>query len=249
MGYLVKTRTLVLALLLVFLGSFAAQAAQTTDWIWTGTYMDLWYGNGSYSVDTDMDTSAGSLSNSEAAQVESAGDGSFSGGLSAYGLELGYNRQSGPWVVGLSAGIAGWDLDDSSLNRGQFSGGGDSYALDIGYKSHGFANLRSHLGLAYGNWLFEVNGGMAWINGKTEWSYTNMTTGEYCEGSQTKNKLGWTLGAAVNYAISNHWSLRFEYRYMDFGKISADGSLGSSSFEGSSKLHVHLGTIGVRCIF
>ena len=38
--------------------------------------------------------------------------------------------------------------------------------------------------------------------------------------NQSATRVGWTLGAGVEYAINNHWSLRTEYRYTDFGHLA-----------------------------
>ena len=39
-------------------------------------------------------------------------------------------------------------------------------------------------------------------------------------GANSATRVGWTLGAGVEYAVNNHWSLRAEYRYTDFGHLA-----------------------------
>jgi len=38
-------------------------------------------------------------------------------------------------------------------------------------------------------------------------------------GTKSAVRVGWTLGAGVEYAINNHWSLLGEWRYTDFGHL------------------------------
>ena len=38
--------------------------------------------------------------------------------------------------------------------------------------------------------------------------------------SFTHTRVGYTVGGGVEYAITNNWSLRAEYRYSDFGTFS-----------------------------
>jgi outer membrane immunogenic protein len=33
----------------------------------------------------------------------------------------------------------------------------------------------------------------------------------------TKNRSGWTVGGGLEYAVTDNWSVRAEYRYSDFG--------------------------------
>ena len=34
--------------------------------------------------------------------------------------------------------------------------------------------------------------------------------------------MGWTIGGDLQYALTNNWSVRAEYRYTDFGRIRND---------------------------
>jgi len=38
--------------------------------------------------------------------------------------------------------------------------------------------------------------------------------------SANKTKVGWTLGAGVEYAMWSNWSVKVEYLYADLGKSS-----------------------------
>jgi outer membrane immunogenic protein len=36
----------------------------------------------------------------------------------------------------------------------------------------------------------------------------------------SRTRVGWTVGGGIEYAVTNNWSLRVEYRYSDFGHAS-----------------------------
>jgi outer membrane immunogenic protein len=50
--------------------------------------------------------------------------------------------------------------------------------------------------------------------------------------SVSKTKVGWTVGAGVEYAIAKNWTVKTEYLYMDLGDQSAIGSsIGAAPFQ------------------
>ena len=36
----------------------------------------------------------------------------------------------------------------------------------------------------------------------------------------SKTRVGWTVGGGLEYAVTNNWSVRAEYRYSDFGRYT-----------------------------
>ena len=110
------------------------------------------------------------------------------------GAHIGYLYQTGPAVFGLEGDVEGTTIKNSGLR----------------------ASLRGRAGLAVDRALFYVTGGGALANQNyTVWSpfAPAFTT------STSATKLGWTLGAGLEYAFAPNWSARVEYRYTDFGKV------------------------------
>jgi outer membrane immunogenic protein len=56
-----------------------------------------------------------------------------------------------------------------------------------------------------------VTGGFAFAHGTRTEDFGGNTY------SDSNSHTGWTIGAGVEYALTNNWSLRGEYRYHDFG--------------------------------
>lgn len=124
------------------------------------------------------------------------------------GIYAGYNHQfSNNIVLGGEADIAWSDLEDSSI-----SGGMGIYEAKTNIDWMGSARIR--LGYALDRFLPYLTGGIAFGNLNFEergisFSYL---------GQADVNLTGWTLGAGVEYAVTDNWILRGEYRYTKFSE-------------------------------
>jgi outer membrane immunogenic protein len=129
------------------------------------------------------------------------GDFNVKGALA--GGTVGYNMQTGVWVWGLEAD---WDYSWMKGTETTLCGG-----LGCTTRLTWLATGRGRIGYAWDRFLPYITGGAAFGNIK-------MTTP--IDISETKTKLGWTLGAGVEYAFLGAWSAKLEYLYVDLGKTT-----------------------------
>jgi outer membrane immunogenic protein len=163
---------------------------------WTGFYIggDVGYGWG---------TSDGTLTNSAGTfpvPYNADPNGIIGGGF------LGYNYQINQFVVGVEADWQAADLTGSASSAG--------YTMSTRVNDYG--SLRGRLGYAMDRWLVFATGGWAW--GKASTSYALTGAAPFFTNTFTGN--GWTAGGGVEYAITNNWLARIEYRYTDLGSHS-----------------------------
>jgi outer membrane immunogenic protein len=155
---------------------------------WSGFYVGI---NGGYGWGT-----------SNWSSVVTTGSPKPKGGL--LGGTLGYNLQTGAWVWGLEG-----DFDASWLKGTDTSGTGDCAGVGCQTSNNWLATTRGRIGYAWDRWLPYLTGGAAFGNVK-------MTPA--AGASTTQTKIGWTLGAGVEYAFMGAWSAKLEYLYADLGK-------------------------------
>ncbi|MBZ9860701.1 outer membrane protein [Mesorhizobium sp. CA12] len=126
------------------------------------------------------------------------------------GLYAGYNYQlSNGVVLGVEGDFNFSDIDSKGV-RG-ISAGVDDPTFSYGSDLKWTGSLRGRLGYAAGQFLPFVTGGLA------VGRYENFQTAAGVPYSHTNTFTGWTLGAGVDYAMTEHIVLRVEYRYTDFG--------------------------------
>ena len=83
--------------------------------------------------------------------------------------------------------------------------------------------LRSRIGYAWGNWLPYVTGGFAWTFDREAFNDTESTlTASRLLRPATFDhqllwRLGWTIGAGIEFPFAPNWTLRAEYLFTDFG--------------------------------
>ena len=194
---------------------------------WTGFYIggDIGYGWG---------TSDGTLTNSVGGfpiPYSADPNGIIGGGF------LGYNYQINQFVVGVEADWQAADLTGSASSA-LFGG----YTMSTRVNDYG--SLRGRLGYAMDRWLVFATGGWAW--GKASTSYA--VTGSPVFYTNSVNGNGWTAGGGVEYALTNNWLARFEYRYTDLGSHSYVDTV-SNSAETGNRITVNDVRLGVAYKF
>ncbi len=122
------------------------------------------------------------------------------------GVYIGYNYQFANQVVlGAEADIAWGDINGSGATADS-----DPYSASTSVDWTGSARLR--LGYAMDRFLPYVTGGVAF--GSSD--FTEYDGGAFYSEDDSINQVGWTLGAGVEYAFTDNWIVRGEYRYTSF---------------------------------
>ncbi len=136
------------------------------------------------------------------------------------GAHVGYNLQLGQWVVGLEGDVDGSSISHNNNSQSLYSNNygyvsGVNYTTSAGIQG----SIRGRVGVAWDRVLLYGTGGVAFagVNASVNVPYYNSTvTGGYDSASSTR--VGWTVGGGIEYAVTNNWSVRAEYRYADFGR-------------------------------
>ena len=137
---------------------------------------------------------------------DSTGSFNTSGGL--VGGTLGYNYQYGQAVFGVEG-----DVDWASIS------GNTNTACVLGCKTsdHWLSTVRGRLGYAADRFMPYVTGGLAIGD-------IRATTPAFAGATNTQ--AGWTVGAGLEFAVWQNWSLKAEYLYVDLGKFNCGVSCG-----------------------
>ncbi|MCK1395934.1 outer membrane beta-barrel protein [Bradyrhizobium sp. 1] len=141
------------------------------------------------------------------------------------GLQIGYDKQFGTWVVGAVADIQAADFKASrtvSTPASTCCNADESLSAKINW----FGTVRGKLGFAANDWLFYGTGGLAYGEAKSTLGFVCTPGGVGCAGatigfagSQSETKVGWSAGAGVSKAIGQ-WNVGIEYLHVDLGRSS-----------------------------
>lgn len=139
-----------------------------------------------------------------------------SGGVA--GGQVGCNQQTGNFVVGLEA-----DIDWAHLNGAQSIATSGVPGFVPGFFSSGsnlqwLGTIRGRVGFTpTDHWLIYGTGGLAYGDVNYNTSVAFPTTNDFQTISTTRTEVGWTIGAGVEWAFNNNWTVRAEYLYVDLG--------------------------------
>lgn len=128
---------------------------------------------------------------------------------------LGYNHRIQNFVLGVE-GDVNWDNASGNNDFGQ----GVSYGLDLNWD----AAIRARLGYVIDERaLLYVTGGPSWLNTEVQADKVcaSVSTGDYsCGDSATE--FGWQLGGGLEYALTEHLSVKAEYLHGWYGNADLD---------------------------
>jgi outer membrane immunogenic protein len=176
---------------------------------WTGFYLGVNVGGGWSNANADFSTAAVP----SFASIDNHMAGVIAGG------QVGYNWQSGAWVIGVEADFqySGMKSDLSAPCPAGICAG---LAASFDQKMPWFGTARGRLGYASAGWLIYATGGYA---------YTRLETNAFASAGgvsvdvrRDESRHGWTAGGGIEVAFTQNWSAKVEYLYMDFG--TRDGS-------------------------
>ena len=188
--------------------------------VWCGWYIGVnagyaWGKSDTNTVSPDLPFSdpvaAAIYSASESPNIDSHG---FTGGV-----QLGYNQQINAIVLGAEADFEDFSLRGSA-NTTVTPPGNVQVLSQTNVKSDWLFTLRPRLGIAQGQVMAYVTGGLAVTDVK--YSQTNTYVGLVPSevGTISSTRAGWTAGGGVEAKITSMWSVKAEYLYADFGNLS-----------------------------
>ncbi|MCK1483059.1 MULTISPECIES: outer membrane protein [unclassified Bradyrhizobium] len=242
-------------------------------WSWTGFYVGA---NGGYSWGrsrTDVSYFNSATGAAIAPPAGSITNASFdmNGGIA--GGQAGYNWQSANWVYGIEGdlqwsgekGRAGFNCAPTGPAGGAClpgltflpAGAAAGTSLTIDQHLQWFGTVRGRVGiLATPKVLFYGTGGLAFGEIKTTGTMSGFTPAGVAVGSVGSNsttRAGWTAGVGVEGKITQNWSAKLEYLYMDLGRFGSGpftlAPLSTISANVSSRFTDHILRAGINYQF
>jgi outer membrane immunogenic protein len=134
------------------------------------------------------------------------------------GAHVGYNLQIDQWVLGLEGSVDGTSMT-RTVTPTFFGNIANVTSISEETSTDVQGSVRGRLGVAFDRLLFYATGGVAFGDFKANFANTTrlgfLPVGGPFSFSTTRT--GWTVGGGIEYAVTNNWSVRGEYRYTDFG--------------------------------
>ena len=198
---------------------------------WTGFHLGVF---GSYTRDqVDPELSLGGTFNQIPPikrGLEARGSEDFDSNGGTLGGVIGFDYQLGNWVIGLE-GAGGYVWAQGSRDTGAFILGTGVPPLEIStsFETHYLFTVAPRIGYAWGRLLPYVTGGLA--VGDLDWSQHVRDLADpmaHLGDSTSDTKVGWMVGGGVQYALTDHWSARVQYQYVDLGSVAFDSRVSNS---------------------
>lgn len=209
------------------------KAAAAVAYDWTGIYAGGYWGT---SLGQSSATTPGGFA--DAADISKAGW--------TAGGTLGANWQaSRNWLVGLE-GDLGYLANDRRFDQW------NDTPVTVGVKTGGYATARARFGYVTGPSLLYLTGGAAFV--QVEDTFGGCKNG-FCGGAVispvavTNTKIGWTAGGGIESKISQNWSRKTEYLYIDAGTTNFVGNPYGGPQNASFRNHFHVIKSGLNYKF
>lgn len=170
---------------------------------WTGVYIGGQIGYTWGQINTQLGDRFGNVT-----ALNTQGNGVIGG------AHIGYNLQLNQFVIGLEGSVDGTSLS-KSRSAYHFVPGFGSVWTTASSSLPVQGSIRGRLGYAWDRVLVYATGGVAFagVNGSIQTNYGYDST--------SATRVGWTVGGGLEYAVTNNWSIRAEYRYSQFGSSNS----------------------------
>lgn len=211
-------------------------------WSWTGFYVGGNVGYGWGTARNDPSFSQTDTFPSTNLAIFAATDSAKLNGVNG-GLQAGFNWQVSNYLYGIEtdfqgSGQRGSDTFNSVIQNLSVGGVGNNPATVTDTdKLRWFGTTRGRVGLVMDRWLVYGTGGVAYgnVNQSGNVQPANSLSGGFNTNApivwnQSTTRVGWTAGVGVENAITQNWSWKVEYLYVDLGTATANlsGGIGTT---------------------
>jgi outer membrane immunogenic protein len=212
----------------------APPSAPTPVASWTGFYVGGNVGGawGSEAVTSTMSAPAPFLAVDTAAITSAASPTLKSAGFTG-GIQGGYNWQSGNWVLGGEGDFDYLGLRKSSnatlpfpstLPGGAVGPPTVFFSTATSMSTSWLFTARQRFGWANEQWFVYATGGLA--VGHDKFNQTVALVAPFVlTNAMSTTRVGWTVGAGAEYALSRKWSVKAEYLHVDLGSVATSATV------------------------
>jgi outer membrane immunogenic protein len=205
---------------------------------WTGFYLGLSGGYDRALVDPSLRLGGDYIGFVGTPSTERAGDRDFDIDGAQVGGVIGYNFQFNNFVVGLEGSGSYLWARDSRVDHFVFPQAETLYRMSTSAETDYLATVGPRFGYAFCRFMPYITGGAAFGNLRYAQSITFPGGGpaNFQSGRGEEDSVGWFIGGGLEYALSDHWHIRGDYKYVDLG---ADVDFTSDFVPPAAPAHSH----------
>jgi outer membrane immunogenic protein len=252
------------ALLALVGGAWPAAVDAQPAYNWTGFYVGANLGGAAGGSDHASNLSGpgliyGAVPN-VVQQINSASKQDLSTGSITGGIQGGYNYMLGNVLFGAELDFNAFPQSGTSNVTQKYDCAGfgctSTFTVRTTVSTDWLLTARPRLGYALGGFLPYVTGGLAVTDLSAKWRFTETfgSMGERAQASAVKP--GWTAGFGFEYGVTQNWTIKAEYLYVNFGKLFSTGLAVRPSVPADSivisnyaDLHSNIGRLGLNYKF
>ncbi len=156
------------------------------------------------------------------------------------GAQVGYNWQSGNFVLGFETDLQGADIQ-SDKNVVPFPGINRHLTQNIDW----FGTVRGRVGYAFDRTLLYFTGGFAYGNVNSSINTSLLGVIPIARLNNNDTQTGFTVGGGLEYRFNPAWSLKAEYQYIDLGSDHLNGNIAAIVPINTNDLNTNFHTIRI----
>jgi len=146
------------------------------------------------------------------------------------------------WLIGIEGTVSGGKITGTTnIALPAFPGDSATFKETTDF----LMSVTGRVGYAWDRWMLFGKGGVAWAGDKYS-AFDAFSTYDF-EGLE--NRMGWTAGWGVEWAVWQDWSVRLEYDYYGFGQrnvLFIDNSISGLAGPENIKQSIQVISLGVN---
>lgn len=184
---------------------------------WTGFYLGVSGGYERALFDPSLSLSGTWIGFDGREETEHEGGRDFDVDGGQLGGVIGFNYEINHWVFGLEGSGAYLWARDSRVDH--FVNATDVWRTSTSVETDYLATAGGRIGYAFCRFMPYVTGGAAFGNIHYRQSITFPGGRVFNEesGHKDEDNVGWFVGGGLEYALTDHWHIRGDYKYIDLG--------------------------------